>query len=69
MDWISVVSSTIEALAYSESSSTLYIKFNNGSEYEYYNVPMSVYEDFLNADSKGRFGHANIYKHYQQSKR
>lgn len=69
MDWNSVGSSNIDAIAYEEESSTLFIRFNDGSEYEYYDVPMSIYEDFLNADSKGKFGHAHIYKNYSQSKR
>lgn len=69
MYWKSVNSSNIDAIAYDEGSNTLFIKFNDGLEYEYYDVPMAVYDDFLNADSKEKFGHMHIYKNYHKNKR
>ena len=50
-----VVSSNIVSAGYEPSSETLEIEFANGGVYQYYNVPSSIYEEFLAADSKGRF--------------
>jgi hypothetical protein len=50
-----VVSSSIVSAGYEPSSETLEIEFANGGVYQYYNVPSSIYEEFLAADSKGRF--------------
>ena len=60
MNYQSVSSSNIAAIGYDKNSSTLGIQFNNGGEYEYDNVPKSVFDAFLVASSHGRFFHANI---------
>ena len=50
-----VASSSIVSAGYEPSSETLEIEFANGGVYQYYNVPPSIYEAFLNAGSKGLF--------------
>ncbi len=34
---------------------TLFVRLKSGRFYEYENVPESVYQDFINADSLGKF--------------
>ena len=42
----------------------LVIKYDDGSCYEYFDVPKNVYIKMINADSQGRFMRRNIYKNY-----
>ncbi len=60
MEWIQVVSSNIAAIAYASDTEVLSVNFLNGSTYEYYGVPQIVFDEFLTADSKGRYFNANI---------
>lgn len=55
-----IASSNIAAAGYDPSSETLEIEFTNGSVYQYYNVPSSIYQAFLAAPSKGGFLAAQI---------
>ena len=38
---------------------TLEVEFKSGGLYQYYNVPESVFHDFMASDSKGKF--LNVY--------
>jgi hypothetical protein len=51
----SVSSSNIVSVGYDAASETLEIEFMNGSVYQYYNVPQSVYDAFIAAPSRGQF--------------
>lgn len=55
MDFVSVVSSNLAAVAYEESSNTLYIRFNHGGTYSYSNVPPSVHQGLMSAPSHGKY--------------
>ena len=48
-----VESSNIASLRYDDANQLMYVTFNSGAEYVYQAVPRSVYEDILNAPSKG----------------
>jgi hypothetical protein len=62
-------SSNVKSFSYDEDTSTLRMEFkSDNSEYEYYNVPKSEYEGLVAADSKGTYGHQNIYKRYGQAR-
>ena len=67
MEMIPVSSSNIAAIGYEEHQNTLVIEFNNARAYEYYAVPQYVFEEFLNAGSKGQYANQNIYKNYSQN--
>lgn len=54
-----VVSSTVLSIGYEPSSGTLEVEFKNGI-YQYYNVPEPIYQQFISADSKGKFLHVYI---------
>lgn len=56
-DWVYVDSSNIEAVCYMADSNPreLQVRFLNGSTYSYSDVPQEIYEELLNAPSKGSF--------------
>jgi hypothetical protein len=64
----SVDSSNIASIGHDTESETLEIEFNNGSIYQYFDVPEQVYDDMMMADSKGRFLHLNIKGNFRYSK-
>lgn len=68
IEMIPVNSSNISMIGYDESQNNLVIEFNNGRAYEYYGVPQYVFDEFLNAGSKGQYANQNIYKNYSQNK-
>jgi hypothetical protein len=60
MKWMPVESSAFQAAAYAERQALLYLLFRSGEMYRYYEVPQSQYQQFLAADSKGRYFGRNI---------
>lgn len=53
VDYRQVESTNIDKVGYLNED--LYVKFKTGATYRYKNVPKNIYEDFLAAESKGRF--------------
>jgi hypothetical protein len=51
MNFDPVNSSMLDAVAYDDASSTLRVRFKNGTEYEYRGVPVSVYRQLLTTTS------------------
>ncbi len=68
MNMIQVDSTNIDSVGYDEQKSILIIQFLDGSEYEYVDVPEYVYLDFLDAPSKGKYAHENIYDVYRSNR-
>lgn len=62
--WIEVNSSCISAIAFHRSSQRLTVRFNSGEIYEYHSVTSDTFQDFLDADSKGRFFNLYIKEEY-----
>jgi hypothetical protein len=54
------VSSTITSVKYDDDARELDITFTSGKKYRYFNVPLEVYAEFLDAGSKGKFFNDNI---------
>lgn len=50
-------SSSLCSCQYSRENGILQITFHGGGSYKYHNVPCSVFEGLVNADSAGRFFH------------
>lgn len=59
-----VLSSEIEWIGYEHKNRMLQVEFIEGQTYQYQNVPETVYEDFLNADSHCRFLDSEIKGRY-----
>lgn len=68
MEMINVDSSNVSAIGYDADNAILKIQFKNGNLYEYYDVPQFEFDGLLNSDSKGNYGHQNIYNKYRQQK-
>jgi hypothetical protein len=68
-NYIPVESSNIAAVGFDareddETVGTLYVRFKNGGEFAYYDVPAEKYDAFLDAESKGKFYIANVKSAY-----
>lgn len=59
MERSAVGSSNISEIGYDPSSETLEVMFTNGSVYQYYNVGQDLFDQIMQAPSKGQF--LNIY--------
>ncbi len=59
MQMIHVDSSNLSSVGYENGN--LYITFNSGATYCYFNVPEAIYRGLLAAGSKGRY-HADFIK-------
>jgi hypothetical protein len=64
----SVVSSNIESIGHDPGSSTLHVKFRNGSHYAYHGVDRSTFGVMMGAPSKGKFLHKMIKPKYKYTK-
>ncbi|GEA33617.1 KTSC domain-containing protein [Clostridium diolis] len=63
-----VTSSDIHSVGYDLYVGTLEIQFNSGGIYQYFNVPIETYNNFMNASSLGKFFHAFIKNTYKWNK-
>jgi hypothetical protein len=62
MEMIKVVSSNVVAVGY--QGNDLYVDYKSGS-YVYKDVPKKVYDGLVNAESKGKYMHANVKGKYE----
>ena len=63
-----VPSTNIASIGYDEATETLEIEFLNGSIYQYYNVPVHMYEQLMKEGSKGKFLNTYIKNAYPYSR-
>lgn len=68
MERVQVGSSNIASIGYDSNSETLEIEFLKGGLYQYYDVPMHVYDELMSASSHGTYFAANIKGTYRYSK-
>jgi hypothetical protein len=58
---ITVNSTNIDSVGYNADTQTLTVKFKgSGQLYEYLNVPQTLYESLMTAESKGKYINDNI---------
>ena len=55
-----VSSSTIAEIGYDESRRILEVLFNNGTTYQYFDVPQQEYDALMQASSHGQYLNGNI---------
>jgi hypothetical protein len=60
LNWMSVVSTVFTAATYNEGERQLYLKFHSGKVYRYFDFPAHQYDEFLAAESLGRYFGARI---------
>lgn len=68
MEKIAVQSSNVAAVQYYEDQAILEVEFLNGSTYQYFDVPLHVYEGLVSAGSVGGFLAANVKGAYRYSR-
>ena len=68
MQRTAVDSSTMVSVGYEEGSGTLEIEFENGSLYQYFDVPAAVYDELVTAESNARYFNAAIRGHYRYAR-
>lgn len=60
LDWRPLESKLLAAAAYLAPRRLLYLRFHSGDVYRYFTVPPEQYQEFLDADSQGRYFLAHI---------
>jgi hypothetical protein len=61
MTWLPLESRMLSSVAYDEERQILYLRFRNtGDAYRYFEFPITEYQAFLDAESRGRFFLAHI---------
>lgn len=63
-----VLSSNISDVAYDEKTRTMSITFRDGSTYNYFDVPLGVYDRLITAPSKGSYFAQNIKGRFTSTK-
>jgi hypothetical protein len=64
MKTIAVDSTTLRTLGYDAGRQLLQIEFQNRSIYQYFEVPQAVYEELMQASSKGTYFNRSIRPHF-----
>ena len=60
MEWQPLESKMFLSAAYDAEGTILYLRFQSGDVYRYFEFPADQYQDFLNAESHGNYFLNNI---------
>jgi hypothetical protein len=63
MDWLQFDSKLLASSAYDARKRTLYLRFRSGEVYRYFEFSQPQYQDFLDAESQGRYFLSHIRNH------
>lgn len=55
LEWRPLVSKLLTAEAYEAPRRILYLRFHNGEVYRYFTFPAERYQEFIDADSQGKY--------------
>jgi hypothetical protein len=55
MDWQPFESKLLASSAYDAGKHILYLRFRSGEVYRYFEYPEEQYQEFLDAESRGRY--------------
>lgn len=64
-----VKSSAILSIGYHVDKKILEIEYISGEVYDYFNVPEHIFNELMQADSKGTFANTRIKEHYEFEKK
>lgn len=62
-----IESRAIDSVTYSNKTNTLKIRMRDRSRIAYFNVPLEVYRELLEAESPGEYFNHSIREHYNWS--
>ncbi|MGD0036483.1 MAG: KTSC domain-containing protein [Bacteroidota bacterium] len=68
MDRTPVDSTNITSIGYDEDSNTLEVEFHSGAIYQYFDVPLNVYQEMIQESSKGQYFVQHIKGYYRYVK-
>ncbi|MFT5162821.1 MAG: hypothetical protein ACI9FJ_001398 [Alteromonadaceae bacterium] len=68
IDMREVSSNNVASVGYDTSSATLQVTFNNGTSYQYFDVPEHLFDELYSAGSVGGYLAAEIKGSYRYSK-
>lgn len=68
MIYTSIESTSLKSASYDTLNESLRVMFNNGTTYEYKNVPSKIFTKFRLSKSQGKFFNENISKNYTYKK-
>ena len=68
MERIEVESSNLASVGYDAENEILEVEFKHGGIYQYFDVPVEIYEELMNAPSHGVYFSANIRNDYEYQK-
>ena len=60
MNWQPLESKLLSSVAYDADQSILYLRFHSGDVYRYFDLAARHYQQFLQAESQGRYFLAHI---------
>lgn len=55
MSWVPLNSTLLQAAAYQDQPPVLQLRFHGGAVYRYLGVPAQLYQQLLQAESKGQY--------------
>jgi len=55
INWVPVISSVFTSVAFDEDKLQLYVRFQSGKVYRYFEFPLDQYDELLAAESKGGY--------------
>ena len=55
VEWVPVESGLFSSAAYRASARQLYLRFQDGKIYRFFDCPVTVYDEFIAAASQGRY--------------
>jgi hypothetical protein len=64
MERFPVSSSSVSMIGYDADTQALEVQYNNGGVYQYQGVPQDVFDQLMNAPSKGTFVNQQIKNSY-----
>jgi KTSC domain len=65
VEWMPVESGLLSSVAYRASVRQLYLRFRDGKIYRFFDCPVTVYNEFVAAASKGRYFSQQIRNHFR----
>ena len=68
MDRQSVSSANLSSVGFDKNTETLEVQFQNGSVFQYHNVPAETHKQLMQARSVGSFFSSNIKNTFEHSK-
>src|ERR1700757_279777 len=64
-EWVPVKSGLFSSAAYRAGARQLYLRFHDGKIYRFFDCPVTVYNEFVAAASKGRYFSQQIRNHFR----